>query len=199
MKSPYDIPVAGADRLKLADHIAVKDLIALGRDISAKAAKIDVSSEPKEQIKVGSRFAIVRQGGSIEDPNDKEKILVIIRTAFGDMDGFNVAVRSLLVGAAADALADGKGVCQDHAHVLISAARHLGIPARYVSGYLFADQDGKSHEASHAWAELHLPELGWVGFDPANRCCPTDYYIRLGSGLDAQGGFGAENKTEGQT
>ena len=87
---------------------------------------------------------------------------------------------------AADALADGKGVCQDHAHVLISAARHLGIPARYVSGYLFADHEGKPHEASHAWAELHLPEFGWVGFDAANKCCPTDYYIRLGSGLDGQ-------------
>jgi transglutaminase-like putative cysteine protease len=87
---------------------------------------------------------------------------------------------------AADALADGKGVCQDHAHVLISAARHLGIPARYVSGYLFADQDGKPHEASHAWAELHIPDLGWLGFDPANKCCPTDNYIRLGSGLDGQ-------------
>ncbi len=87
---------------------------------------------------------------------------------------------------AADALADGKGVCQDHAHVLISAARHLGIPARYVSGYLFADQDGNPHEASHAWAELYLPDFGWVGFDPANRCCPTDYYIRLGAGLDGQ-------------
>lgn len=87
---------------------------------------------------------------------------------------------------AADAIADGKGVCQDHAHVLISAARHLGIPARYVSGYLFADQDGKPHEASHAWAELYLPEFGWVGFDPANKCCPTDYYIRLGAGLDGQ-------------
>ncbi|MCC9621308.1 transglutaminase family protein [Thalassospira sp. MA62] len=87
---------------------------------------------------------------------------------------------------AADALADGKGVCQDHAHVLISAARHLGIPARYVSGYLFADQDGNPHEASHAWAEVHLPDLGWIGFDPANKCCPTDYYIRLGSGLDGQ-------------
>lgn len=87
---------------------------------------------------------------------------------------------------AADALADGRGVCQDHAHVLISAARHLGIPARYVSGYLFADQAGAAHEASHAWAELHLPELGWLGFDPANRCCPTDYYVRLGSGLDGQ-------------
>ncbi|MBP3125598.1 transglutaminase family protein [Thalassospira sp. ER-Se-21-Dark] len=87
---------------------------------------------------------------------------------------------------AADAIADGKGVCQDHAHVLISAARHLGIPARYVSGYLFADHEGKPHEASHAWAELHLPEFGWVGFDPANKCCPTDSYIRLGSGLDGQ-------------
>lgn len=87
---------------------------------------------------------------------------------------------------AADALADGKGVCQDHTHVLLSAARHLGIPARYVSGYLFADLHGKPHEASHAWAELYLPELGWVGFDAANRCCPTDFYIRLGSGLDGQ-------------
>ncbi|OSQ50259.1 transglutaminase family protein [Thalassospira alkalitolerans] len=87
---------------------------------------------------------------------------------------------------AADALADGKGVCQDHTHVMLSIARHLGIPARYVSGYLFADSDGLAHEASHAWAELYLPELGWVGFDPANNCCPTEYYIRLGSGLDAQ-------------
>ena len=49
-----------------------------------------------------------------------------------------------------------------------------------------ADQDGNPHEASHALAELYLPDFGWVGFDPANRCCPTDYYIRLGAGLDGQ-------------
>ncbi|AUG54765.1 transglutaminase family protein [Thalassospira marina] len=87
---------------------------------------------------------------------------------------------------AADALAAGQGVCQDHAHVLITAARLLDIPARYVSGYLFADAEGVPHEAAHAWAELYIDNIGWIGFDPANRCCPTDFYIRLGSGLDAR-------------
>ncbi|WP_333816470.1 transglutaminase family protein [Tabrizicola sp.] len=87
---------------------------------------------------------------------------------------------------AAEALALGEGVCQDHAHALIACARSRGIPARYVSGYLFATEDGTPHEAAHAWAELHVPGLGWVGFDPANRSCPDARYIRLGSGFDAQ-------------
>lgn len=87
---------------------------------------------------------------------------------------------------AAQALALGRGVCQDHAHALIAVARYLQIPARYVSGYLHANNDGEAHEAAHAWAEIHVPGLGWVGFDPANRCCPDARYIRLGSGLDAQ-------------
>jgi len=85
---------------------------------------------------------------------------------------------------AAEALALGEGVCQDHAHVLIAAARHIGLPARYVSGYLLVTDEHS--EAAHAWAELHVAGLGWVGFDPANACCPDDRYIRLGSGLDAQ-------------
>lgn len=87
---------------------------------------------------------------------------------------------------AAEALGLGEGVCQDHAHALIAVARHRGMPARYVSGYLFADADGKAHEAAHAWAEVWLPGLGWVGFDPANACCPDERYIRLASGFDAQ-------------
>lgn len=87
---------------------------------------------------------------------------------------------------AAEALALGEGVCQDHAHALIAVARVAGLPARYVSGYLFADARGEPHEAAHAWAEIHVAGLGWVGFDPANRCCPDARYIRLGSGFDAQ-------------
>jgi transglutaminase-like putative cysteine protease len=87
---------------------------------------------------------------------------------------------------AAEALALGEGVCQDHAHALIACARVRGIAARYVSGYLFATEDGTPHEAAHAWAELQVPGLGWVGFDPANRCCPDARYIRLGSGFDAR-------------
>lgn len=135
---------------------------------------------------------------------------------------------------AAEALAQGSGVCQDHAHVLIAAAQVLSIPARYVAGYLHSgtgpaggqvqvqaqggDDDGQGQArqsqaqqgrstddaagpagdepavggdeagaegASHAWAELHVEGLGWVGFDAANRCCPDARYIRLCSGFDA--------------
>ncbi|OCX62800.1 transglutaminase [Thioclava sp. SK-1] len=86
---------------------------------------------------------------------------------------------------AADALALGRGVCQDHAHALIAASRVRNIPARYVTGYLHSTADGEGHEASHAWAEVWVDDLGWVGFDPANECCPDERYIRIGSGLDA--------------
>jgi transglutaminase-like putative cysteine protease len=86
---------------------------------------------------------------------------------------------------AAEALALGAGVCQDHAHALISVARLRDLPARYVNGYLQAGDDGNPHEAMHAWAEIWLEPLGWVGFDAANRCCPDERYIRLGCGYDA--------------
>ena len=84
---------------------------------------------------------------------------------------------------AAEALAQGAGVCQDHAHIFIAAARALGVPARYVAGYLAPNFEG-AHE-THAWAEAYVGDLGWVGFDPANRQCPTDAYIRLCAGFDA--------------
>jgi transglutaminase-like putative cysteine protease len=85
---------------------------------------------------------------------------------------------------ACEALKEGKGVCQDHAHVFIAAARSLGIPTRYVSGYVLTGSDEPS-DANHAWAEAWLDGLGWVGFDPANRICPTDKYVRLAAGLDS--------------
>lgn len=88
---------------------------------------------------------------------------------------------------AAQALEAGSGVCQDHAHVFISAARHLGLPARYVSGYLMADVDevaATQGEAAHAWAEAFIEDLGWVGFDVANRICPGVGHLRVASGLD---------------
>lgn len=84
---------------------------------------------------------------------------------------------------AAEALEAGHGVCQDHAHTLVAAAICLDIPARYVTGYLHAE--GAVAEASHAWAEVHVDGLGWVGFDASNRVCPDERYIRLGSGFDS--------------
>lgn len=86
---------------------------------------------------------------------------------------------------AAEALEQGQGVCQDHAHAMIALAHAADLPARYVTGYLLTGGEDALGEASHAWAEVHVAGLGWIGFDAANRCCPDDRYIRLGSGRDA--------------
>jgi transglutaminase-like putative cysteine protease len=87
--------------------------------------------------------------------------------------------------AAADALAGDGGVCQDHAHIFIAAARARGVPARYVAGYLLAGEQEHQQFETHAWVEAHVDDLGWVGFDVANGVSPTDHYVRLCSGLDA--------------
>jgi transglutaminase-like putative cysteine protease len=81
------------------------------------------------------------------------------------------------------ALAAGHGVCQDHAHIFIAAARTLGFPARYVSGYLMLT-DRIEQEASHAWAEAHVEGLGWVGFDVSNGISPDTRYVRIATGAD---------------
>jgi transglutaminase-like putative cysteine protease len=86
--------------------------------------------------------------------------------------------------SAAEAFAAGHGVCQDHAHIFIAAARRLAIPARYVTGYLHVEGEPTA-VAHHAWAEAWLDDLGWVGFDPANHICPTERYVRLACGFDA--------------
>jgi transglutaminase-like putative cysteine protease len=85
--------------------------------------------------------------------------------------------------SAEEALKLGAGVCQDHSHVFVSAARTMGFPARYVSGYLM--MDGTTVQAaSHAWAEAHVQGLGWVAFDAANGISPDERYVRVATGLD---------------
>ena len=84
---------------------------------------------------------------------------------------------------AAEAFRRKRGVCQDYAQILAGAARGLGIPARYVSGHL-AHADGSEQDASHAWVEALVPDLGWTGFDPANGVCPGETYLRVAAGLD---------------
>lgn len=86
---------------------------------------------------------------------------------------------------AEEALKAGAGVCQDHAQIFVSAARSAGIPARYVSGYLMMN-DRIDQEASHAWAEAYLDDLGWVGFDVSNGISPDERYVRLATGLDSR-------------
>jgi transglutaminase-like putative cysteine protease len=73
------------------------------------------------------------------------------------------------------------------AHIFIAAARQLGIPARYIGGYFHRADGVSDQEAGHAWAEAHVGELGWVGFDPANAICTTDAHVRVAVGLDYLG------------
>ena len=102
---------------------------------------------------------------------------------------------------AEQAITAGAGVCQDHAHIFIAACRSIGIPARYVSGYLM--MDGHIEQtASHAWAEAHLDGLGWVGFDISNGISPDGRYVRVAIGFDYRDAasisgmsFGAHDKS----
>jgi transglutaminase-like putative cysteine protease len=89
--------------------------------------------------------------------------------------------------AAAETFTDKRGACQGLAHIFIAVARALGVPARYVSGYLHRPDGTATPDGGHAWAEAHVPDLGWVGFDPANGLCVTDRYIRVAIGLDSLG------------
>jgi transglutaminase-like putative cysteine protease len=84
-------------------------------------------------------------------------------------------------------LSSRQGVCQDFAHIMIALVRALGIPCRYVSGYLFHDEschDRSAEGATHAWVEALLPHIGWVGFDPTNDLIAGGRHIRTAIGRD---------------
>lgn len=86
-----------------------------------------------------------------------------------------------------DALRARSGVCQDFSHIMLALLRPLGIPCRYVSGYLYTrgDKNTRSAEdASHAWVEALLPKLGWIGFDPTNNLIAGERHIRVAVGRD---------------
>jgi transglutaminase-like putative cysteine protease len=101
---------------------------------------------------------------------------------------FEYAPRSTRVDSPIDeALGSRRGVCQDFAHIFIALARRLGVPCRYVSGYLFhrATDDSRSADgATHAWAEALLPDAGWVGWDPTNNLVAGDRHIGVAVGRD---------------
>ena len=88
---------------------------------------------------------------------------------------------------AAEAFKLKRGVCQDGTHIFIAAARHLGIPARYVGGHYCRTDAGDVQGAGHAWAEAYVEGLGWVGFDPTHGLSPTEAHVRVAIGLDYLG------------
>lgn len=116
--------------------------------------------------------------------------------ALGLMHGLMLAINdaitfdidpTVVTTTAAEAFALKRGVCQDGTHVFLAAARHLGIPARYVSGHFYRADDVTAQDAGHAWAEAYIDKLGWVGFDPTNGISPTEAHVRVAIGLDYLG------------
>jgi transglutaminase-like putative cysteine protease len=101
---------------------------------------------------------------------------------------FEYVPRSTRVDSPIDeAIESHQGVCQDFAHTMIALLRHVGIPARYVSGYLYRgreDHDRSLPDASHAWVEALMPHLNWVGFDPTNDLIAYNRHIRTAVGRD---------------
>jgi transglutaminase-like putative cysteine protease len=78
-----------------------------------------------------------------------------------------------------------RGVCQDFTHLLIGLARKLGIPARYVSGFVHRDGERtRGYSQTHAWCEMFIPSVGWIGFDPTNNCLIGQNFVKIAVGRD---------------
>ena len=125
--------------------------------------------------------AMIRE---LPDPSEGDKLdyLHKLSSAIRDHVKYETG-KTEVTTRAEEAVASGHGVCQDHAHIFIGAARAADIPARYVSGYLMMN-DRIDQEATHAWAEAHVDGLGWVGFDISNGISPDPRYVRVATGRD---------------
>ena len=134
-----------------------------------------------ELTRPGARVRALTSGLAIEPATALDTLHDLSRRV---LEAVRYEVGSTAVDTVAEqALSEGRGVCQDHAHIFIAAARVLGCPARYVSGYLMMD-DRVEQDAGHAWAEAHIAGLGWVGFDVSNGISPDPRYVRVATGSD---------------
>lgn len=136
---------------------------------------------PTELTRPGARVCALIKGLAGDEPDELQRMHALserIRDAVAWATGHTDPDSS-----AEHALETGRGVCQDHAHVFCAAARMMGTPARYVSGHLLME-DRTVQEAGHAWAEAHIPNLGWVGFDISNAISPDARYVRFACGPD---------------
>ncbi len=130
---------------------------------------------PNDELKAFARQALEQA----KDPRERaqalaEAVFRAVRYKPGTTD---------VQDTAAAAFKSGEGVCQDHAHVYIAAARASGMPARYVSGYLYTGD--ASEAASHAWVDVWLgAEIGWHSLDVTHKCPAVRTYCRLAVGRD---------------
>jgi transglutaminase-like putative cysteine protease len=156
-------------------------------------ARIDAAAASAEQWDYlhGSTFARDTPGllefeASLGELRQHDPMTALRKLTGAIHGAFEYRPRTTRVDSPIDeALESRGGVCQDFAHIMITLVRRLGIPARYVSGYLFHGSEDRSVDgATHAWVEALLPGAGWVGFDPTNNVLAGMRHIRVAIGRD---------------
>ena len=132
--------------------------------------------------------ALVSLANELEVTRRDDPLMLVHELNRRLFEHFEYVPRSTRVDSPIDeAILSGRGVCQDFAHTMIALLRHVRIPARYVSGYLYRsreDHDRSTPDATHAWVDVLLPHLGWVGFDPTNNLVAHHRHVRAAIGRD---------------
>lgn len=177
--------------LRVETHaVVVTHAAALPQPILARSLEPHRNSfydylEPTERVPRGNWTATLELPYLQDDENLLEYLRALntcIRT------GFTYAPGATGVGTTlAEFVAGRTGVCQDYAHLMLAVCREQRIPARYISGYIYAGREFVGAGATHAWVECFIPhdEGGvWLGFDPTNGVLQTEYHIVIGWGRD---------------
>lgn len=146
-------------------------------------------TQPSPMARPSPELADFASGKGLGEPNGDP--LNALKDLSGTLyEGFEYTPGSTsAISPIEEILRTGKGVCQDYAHVMITIARGWGVPARYVSGYLYVEDDMGNpipSAAGHAWVECLVPGLGWVGFDPTNNWIVGNQHVRVAVGRDYQ-------------
>ena len=159
-------------------HVEVADKFGI-RGYETSTIPLWVWTEQTNITKPGSNIRKLVKGLSLKNNiSDFHKLMELINRSLG----FEKNTTDVKTTAEA-AFKSGYGVCQDFTNIFIACCRLHGLPARYVSGFLLLENN-QVQEAMHAWAEVFVEDLGWVGFDTANNVSPDDRYIRVALGRD---------------
>ncbi len=133
-------------------------------------------------VKLGAEFAAYAEPSFVAERPIAEATFDLCHRIFKD---FRYDPRATTISTPVnEVLKSRRGVCQDFAHLMIACLRSLGLPARYVSGYLRSGKDAVGAEASHAWCSVFCSGFGWVDFDPTNDVMPQQNHLTIAYGRD---------------
>jgi transglutaminase-like putative cysteine protease len=142
-----------------------------------------------QQVKVTALSEVLTADAFVDEHLAEANVIVgnKLATAHALMRAVNRAIQyergaTSVKTTADEALQIGKGVCQDYAHVMLAACRISGLPARYVSGYLYSPDAPEM--ASHAWVDVFVTGYGWRALDPTHNCPQDEKYVRVATGRD---------------